>query len=183
MIKYLVVSCVMFSSFAAEAMEFRFISGMANFQGNLSSATNERMNAFGFGHRDIVQSNFATFGLGFDVLTTSTRHEANGFSFADEEELNLLVFQLMPSVCAERWHDVRTCFALGLGTVNVNSPKDRQDFGSWHYEWSVDWRAIDEMSIGFVTKYVGKVEQRMDGEDAEFWFWNYALGITYHTAN
>jgi len=164
----------------AQALEFRLLKGVANFAGDLSDGTGEGMAAYGFGDREIVESALASFGLWFDVLTTSTRHHAQGFPYQDEEKLNLLVFQLMPSMCVNKWENVRSCFSLGLGTVNVNSPKDRQDYGSWHYEWSADWRFMESVSVGFVTKYVGKVEQRRSGDDAEFWFWNYALGVSYN---
>jgi hypothetical protein len=153
---------------------FRAAYGQSRFIGDLSGATGVATSIYS---GSILSDNkFLKWGFKFDVLGAKLRHDGNRFPFESKAKLEVLCFLLQPIICTETG-DTQFCTGLGVGNVNVNSAQDRRDYGSWHYEASIRHQIYGPFSIEAITKYVGKVEQRVKGVEAEFSFVTYAAGI------
>lgn len=116
--------------------------------------------------------------LAIDVLTLSTINQSERFLFASDANLRVLAFLFIPHVCylAASQH-VSICGGIGQGTVNVNSDSNRRDYGTWNYQVQVDYYVADGWSVGLQAKYVGRVEQEIDGVDSFFTFVTAGLSV------
>jgi hypothetical protein len=61
--------------------------------------------------------------------------------------------------------------------VNVNGGEDRRDWGTWNYQVQVDVELTPWLSVMALGKLVGRVEQRVAGQDAAFSFWVASAGL------
>jgi hypothetical protein len=114
-------------------------------------------------------------GLSLDVLSTKTHHDGNVFPYRQDDEIRILAFLFLPTACLRYIGlDIQACGGIGQGTVNVNTSENRQDYGTWNYQLDLKWG--HDIVIGLMTKFVGKIEQRVEGKDSEFSF--ESLGVS-----
>ncbi len=161
---------------AVDPWGFRALAGYSRFYGDLTDARSSPTAMGSF--RRMQGEERRRWGIGFDYLKTSVRHDEQYFPHPEHTELAISCVLIMPIVC-ESAGNFETCAGLGLGTVNVNSKDVRQDYGSWHYEVSGRWFFHQHWALTAFTKYVGWVEQRNFGVDSEFAFLTYGAGVGY----
>ena len=175
-----------FTCFLASLTKVSFAGGeiatsysRARFLGDLSTEKSAPLYGFHFRHWHEPQGLSPLLnlkaGLSLDVLSIKTRHDGNVFPYRQDEEIRILAFLFLPTVCLHSNNlDMQVCGAIGQGTVNVNTDDNRQDYGTWNYQADLKWG--QEIMIGLMTKFVGKVEQRVEGRDSEFSF--ASLGVS-----
>jgi hypothetical protein len=66
---------------------------------------------------------------------------------------------------------------LGQGTFNVNADRDRRDFGTWNYQFLAELPIAGRWSAQFIGKYIGQVEQTVDGVYSKFGLSTATLGL------
>lgn len=159
--------------------EFAISYSRAKFLGDLS--TEKSAPLYGFHLRHWLEPQALSplldlrTGLSLDILSVKTRHDGNVFPYRQDDEIRILAFLFLPTFCLHSNDlDLQLCGAIGQGTVNVNTSDNRQDYGTWNYQADLKWG--HEITIGLMTKFVGKVEQRVEGKDSEFSF--ESLGIS-----
>jgi hypothetical protein len=72
---------------------------------------------------------------------------------------------------------VLLCGGIGQGTVNVNGDDNRRDYGTWNYQTSLRFFPYKGLSVGLLGKYVGRVEQQVNGRDSQFTFMSLAGSV------
>lgn len=115
--------------------------------------------------------------LGVDVLTLRATHDGSDFPYEPDQDLRVLSFLFIVHGCYEP-APVRVCAGLGEGTVNVNSATSGRDYGTWNYHLQVDyllpWAGLSVFGVG---RFVGSVEQVVQGSEASFSFWTAGAGV------
>jgi hypothetical protein len=120
--------------------------------------------------------------LAIDVLITGAQAEGGAFlGYPDGAELEVLSFLFIPMVCGAPNAVLQVCGGIGQGTVNVNAERDRRDWGTWNYQAQIDvspWPWLQFFALG---KYVGAIEQQVDGVDSSFSFFTLTggAGLTF----
>jgi len=117
--------------------------------------------------------------LSFDVLRTEAMQRRGAFPYDRGDRLDVLAFLLLPQLCGEARAGTEVCGGIGLGTVNVNTEGDRQDYGTWHYEAAARQDLTAALQLEVAAKYIGKIEQTREGDDAAFWLVTYGAGISW----
>ncbi len=115
--------------------------------------------------------------LGFEVLHVRTTATATRFPYLNGTKLNLLGFFMTPGYCARLQDSLALCAAVGIGTLNVNSQTDRQDYGTWNYELATQYLLGERGFVKVVGKKVGDVEQMVGEQSAHFWLTSVALAF------
>jgi hypothetical protein len=172
---------------AASAVAMRTGAAAADFHGELSHERARPSYFVGARYAPVSEEGGSSTwaGLGFDVLSSSVHQRHDAFPYETDQRLDVLAFLVLPHVC-HGTDGLALCGGIGLGTVNVNSPANRQDYGTWHYEASArlplaalgrDGTGRAAWNAELVAKYVGKVEQRVEERDAAFWLIAYGLGV------
>jgi len=116
----------------------------------------------------------------FDIMWTATEHRGDRFLYPAGAELDVLGFLWRPNLC---WHPdlpIEICGGIGQGTVNVNAEKDRRDWGTWNYQLQLDVALADHITVFAQGKYVGEVEQEIDGVPAAFTVLMAGGGVSAH---
>ncbi len=149
--------------------------GKARFFGDLSDEQSAPIRTLST--RIMQQQDKIVWGLGIQVLSTSTHHTGNDFPYEKNSQLKLLSFFFTPVVCSIG--QVFVCAAMGNGTVNVNAAKHRQDYGSWTYQGNLALKVLDSFAVYFGITYVGRVEQQIAERRSEFSFLSMLVGLTY----
>lgn len=153
----------------------RALGGVSGFAGDLDGSGPHPTALVG-GRRAFEDG---TIALSFDVLRTEAIQREGAFPYDSGDRLDVLAFLLLPQLCGEARAGTEVCGGIGLGTVNVNTAGDRQDYGTWHYEAAARQDLTAALQLEVAAKYIGKVEQTRAGEDAAFWFVTYGAGISW----
>lgn len=153
-------------------------SGKARFFGDLSDEQKAPISTLST--RIMQRQDHIQWGLGIQVLSTSTRHTGHEFPYEQGSRLKLLSFFFTPVICSRG--QFYACGAIGNGTVNVNATKHRQDYGSWTYQGSLSAKLMESWALSLGAAYVGRVEQQMGERKSEFSFLSILVGLTYGTA-
>lgn len=106
--------------------------------------------------------------LAIDVFWTGATHRGDVFPYPAGAELDVLGFLFIPHLCWRPAWPVAACGGIGQGTVNVNAPRDRRDWGTWNYQLRVEAEPVEHLSVFALGKYVGQVEQQVAGRDGAF---------------
>ena len=120
--------------------------------------------------------------LAIDVLITGAQAEGGAFlGYPDGAELEVLSFLFIPMVCGAPNAALQVCGGLGQGTVNVNAERDRRDWGTWNYQAQIDVSPWPWLQLFALGKYVGAIEQQVDGVDSSFSFFTLTggAGLTF----
>ena len=120
--------------------------------------------------------------LAIDVLITGAQAEGGAFlGYPDGAELDVLSFLFIPMVCGAPNAALQVCGGIGQGTVNVNAENDRRDWGTWNYQAQIDVSPWPWLQLFALGKFVGAVEQQVDGVDSEFSFFTVTggAGLTF----
>lgn len=117
-----------------------------------------------------------TAHLAFDLLLAWTTHDGDQFPYGAGADLSVRAFLFLPNLCWDLAGRTRVCAAIGQGTVNVNATGDRRDYGTWNYEIAVRQKLYGGLFAGLTAKYVGRVEQQVDGVDSQFSLATLSLG-------
>jgi len=177
---FVLIACS-FAPFARAANEYDVALdvGKARFFGDLSSDQNAPMVALSTSVTQRLEN--SRWGLGVHVIQATTSHFGDSFPFEKDADLSLLSFFFTPVICS--LGDIYVCAALGNGTVNVNSSRYRQDYGSWTYHANVSTQFLERWALTFGVKYIGRVEQQIQDKKTEFSFLSILLGLTYGSSN
>lgn len=164
----LFVAMILAASSARAAGEIATSVERASFVGDLTSE--RAVPLYGVHLRywlpDVVEQPWKG-GLSWDIMHADVRHEGDQFPYDPGASLHLLVFLITPTVCHEvGFAALDACGGIGIGTVNVNSSANRQDYGSWSYQ--LDLKREHEVRIGLMAKFIGKVEQTQAHRPSEF---------------
>ena len=118
------------------------------------------------------------FAFLLDVAKQSSRVTGKRFALEDGEEADVLNFFMVGAGCYRRlnWQN---CAGIGQGTVNVNTPNERRDFGTWNYHWLTYYGFADRMKAFLHGRYAGQVEIKSKGREADIGFKSLALGFAY----
>ena len=117
--------------------------------------------------------------LGIDMLTfRAEQQRSEGFYFK-EGPVRILSFLYIANLCTIGNPRASVCLGLGEGTVNTNGPRYRADFGTWNYHLRFAWSPVQSMSVVATGRFVGRVEQQVEGVDSAFSYWTSQLGIKY----
>jgi len=163
------------SAIAGTLYEFSLETGRSHFFGDLTSDSSAPTIAFST--RITESKKIARIGLGIHIVHVKTHHSGENFPFIHEDKLAILSFLFTPVICSPG--KLYVCGAIGNGTVNVNSINNRQDYGSWNYHSLVSYKFLARWSASFGAKYIGRVEQQINGKDAYFSFVSVLAGITF----
>lgn len=120
--------------------------------------------------------------LAIDVLITGAEAEGGAFlGYPDGAELKVLSFLFIPMVCGAPNAALQVCCGIGQGTVNVNAARDRRDWGTWNYQAQLDVSPRPWLQFFALGKFVGAIEQQVDGVDSEFSFYTLTggAGLTF----
>ena len=115
--------------------------------------------------------------LTINALFTSTHHTGSQFPYDDNAELTIRSFLFIPHLCGHLGDAVEFCGGIGQGTVNVNSEGQRRDWGTWNYQLMARFHLWKGVSAALIAKYVGKVEQEVDGVGSDFSFLTGQAGL------
>ncbi len=155
----------------------RYNAGVAGFLGDLSDDRGRLVNEVEVDTLFVQRDDGRLRGyLGISTLWTAAAHDGSAFPFDQGAELRVLSFLFVAHLCARPDAPVSLCLGLGEGTVNVNEPGDRRDFGTWNYLARLDvepWRGLVLSGQG---RFIGRVEQQVAGVDSQFSFWTAQLG-------
>ena len=113
--------------------------------------------------------------LGFEVLQVSTKAKTTRFPYISGSNLNPLGFFMTPGYCARLQESLALCASVGIGTLNVNSESNRQDYGTWNYEIATQYLLGERGFVKVVAKKVGDVEQTVGEQRSHFWLTSVAL--------
>ena len=114
--------------------------------------------------------------VAFEGLWMQTTQRGTAWPFGQGEEVSVLAFLFIPTLCAQAGGHVLFCGGIGQGTVNVNGEGEERDYGTWNYQASVKVFPTEQVSLSLVGKYVGRVEQRMASQYRYFTFLSAGLG-------
>lgn len=115
--------------------------------------------------------------LAIDALFTSTSHTGADFPYAAGADLTIRGFLFIPHLCGHLGPVVDVCGGIGQGTVNVNSTGQRRDWGTWNYQLMARFHLWKGLSAALIAKYVGKVEQEVNGVGSDFSFFTGQAGV------
>jgi hypothetical protein len=159
------------------AVALRYHVGVAGFLGDLSGDQGRLVNEAEVDTLFVQRPEGHLRGyLGITTLWTRADHDGSAFPFDGGAELNVLGFLFMANLCGRPDVPVSGCLGLGNGTVNVNEPGDRRDYGTWNYLARVDvepWRGLVLTAQG---RYIGRVEQQVAGVNSAFALWTAQAG-------
>jgi len=108
--------------------------------------------------------------LSINTLVTSATHDGDRFPFPADADLRVLSFLFVANLCYRpgESHGLGLCLGLGEGTVNINAPEDRRDYGTWNYRAGVDLALTDHLLLTANARFIGSVEQQVGGVDGAF---------------
>lgn len=106
--------------------------------------------------------------VAIDVMWTATTHTGSHFRYPAGADLRVLAFLFRLNTCWMPTERFDVCLGLGQGTVNVNAPKDRRDWGTWNYQVQTDYALTDSISVFLLGQSIGEVEQEIAGVPAAF---------------
>lgn len=175
----ILVGCIALPAKSETAYDISFETGRARFFGNLSNDQNAPTNAVST--RITQRQEFSQWGLGIHILQATTDHSGAAFPFDSKSRLNLLSFFFTPVWCSRG--SLYVCAALGNGSVNVNSRRNRQDYGTWTYHTNLAIKLHESWALSLGAKYAGRVEQQIQEKKTYFSFLSILLGITYGTSH
>ena len=117
--------------------------------------------------------------LSIDTLWTHTQHDGEQFPFPADAQLKVLSFLFVANLCWQPVQALSGCLGLGEGTVNVNAPQHRRDYGTWNYAAELDWRLASGLSLVARGRFIGRVEQQVDGVNAAFSLYTATGGLSW----
>lgn len=153
-------------------------SGAARFSGDLSNDDTQAVVDLQIETLFVRASKLPLMGyLAIDALFTSASITQPAFPFKRGEELQVRAFLFIPHLCVLPSDMVLFCGGIGQGTVNVNGDGNRRDYGTWNYQTSLRFFPYKGLSVGLLGKYVGRVEQQVNGKDSQFTFMSLAGSV------
>jgi hypothetical protein len=120
-------------------------------------------------------------GVGLDVFNMAGTAVDTEFNYSEGSQLQYLGFFITPTTCLFYEMENKVCLGVGMGTLNVNSSENRSDFGTWNYQVDYQHNFSNKIFLKIISKYIGRVEQRIEGDDSEFWLSVATLGLGYNT--
>lgn len=115
---------------------------------------------------------------GFEIFSSETTHDGSRFPFVEQARLSLLGFFISPGLCLGLdLTDI--CGALGIGTLNVNSRNNRQDYGTWNYQIDAKYWLSERFFGQIAAKKIGDVEQTVGGRASLFWLTTFVLSAGF----
>ena len=123
---------------------------------------------------DIIRTEI---GIGIDLIYLERRNGPSEFLFSPDTSMVMKGIFLIPTACFFRNVDYRLCFGLGNGTLNTNTAKNRQDYGTWNYQIDGHIQLTDKVMLKLISKYIGKIEQRIAERDSSFSLGILAMGL------
>ena len=112
-----------------------------------------------------------------EAMFTGGAHTQQAFPFAPGEALQVRAFLFIPQGCWQPTASLLWCAGIGQGTVNVNGERERRDYGTWNYQSSLRIFPYEGLSVGLVGKYIGQVEQQVEGVDSAFSLLTLGAGV------
>lgn len=117
--------------------------------------------------------------LAIAALWGETHHDGVAFPFPEGADLKVLSFVFVANLCWRSLPALEGCLGLGEGTVNINAPGNRRDFGTWNYAAELAWSPVPRLSVVGRGRFIGSVEQQVDGEDAAFSLYTGTAGLRW----
>lgn len=105
--------------------------------------------------------------LAIDTFWTGAQHQGDAFGYPPGADLDVLGFLFIPHLCWRPELPLTACLGLGQGTVNINAARDRRDWGTWNYQLQLDVALGDHATAFVIGKAVGRIEQAIDGVQAQ----------------
>jgi hypothetical protein len=117
--------------------------------------------------------------LAIAALWGDMHHDGDAFPFPEDADLKLLSFLFVANLCWRPVPSLEGCLGLGEGTVNINTPGHRRDYGTWNYAAEIDWNPIARLSVVARGRFIGAVEQQVEGVDADFSLYTATAGVAW----
>lgn len=117
--------------------------------------------------------------LSIATLWGETHHDGQDFPFPEDADLRVLSFVFVANLCWLSRPALEGCLGLGEGTVNINAPGNRRDFGTWNYAAELAWSPVPRLSVVGRGRFIGSVEQEVEGEDAAFSLYTGTAGLRW----
>jgi hypothetical protein len=164
----------------AESWGGQYSYGNADFAGQLSKniapvSNFEILTLFGHAKEYSLK-----YYLSINAISTKVTHQGNVFPYPENSSLKVLAFLFVANLCHDpeliKW---QVCGGIGQGTVNVNEANFRNDYGTWNYQLQLNYHYHHKIYFFTQIKYIGKVEIQTNGNDVQFGFYTYTLGLGY----
>lgn len=123
-------------------------------------------------------SRTAAWYTGFEIFRSEATHDGRRFPYADQATLSLLGFFFTPGIC-QGFEVIEICASIGIGTLNVNSQGNRQDYGTWNYQVESKYRIGELFFAQIDAKKIGDIEQTVEGRAAHFWLTSILFSLGY----
>lgn len=160
------------------AVALRYHVGVAGFLGDLSDDRGGIVNEAEVDTLFVQRPDGHLRGyLGITALWTHAAHDGTAFPFDTDADLRILGFLFVANLCARPDAPLAVCLGLGEGTVNVNEPGDRRDYGTWNYLARLDVEPWKGLVLTAQGRFIGQVEQQVAGVDSQFSFWTAQAGV------
>lgn len=91
----------------------------------------------------------------------------------------MLSFLFVANLCWRALPALEGCLGLGEGTVNINAPGNRRDYGTWNYAAEIDWNPLSRLWVVARGRFIGRVEQQVEGVDSEFSMYTATGGLAW----
>ena len=156
----------------AVAGEYSAGYGVAAFHGDLSKDQSAPVASFQmrfFSHFQNEETRSAPGFAGFEVVLANTVHNGHFFPYRDNAHLSLLGFFMTPGICVDTVPILNICASIGIGTLNLNSKNNRQDYGTWNYQLDGSIQITNATFFRLALKKIGDVEQTVEDRASHFW--------------
>ena len=175
---WLLLSCLLSASAATPRVGVQYSAGVSGFTGDLSDD-------FGALTQEVHIKTLYVDGraerlrgyLSMGMLTTQATHDGSDFAFPEGASLRVLSFLFVAHLCWRPTERLQGCLGLGEGTVNINAPRDRRDFGTWNYAAQLDLELTERLALVTTGRFIGSVEQQIAGRDAAFSLYTATAGL------
>jgi hypothetical protein len=174
------IMCMLLST-PLQAAEAVIAGGQAALHGDLSKDQTVPVFALQWRKQEAADPGSASLSwrpyYGFEVLHGTAKAGKTDFPYDEGASLRFLGFFMTPGLCVQRELPLAACAGIGIGTLNVNSPDNRQDYGTWNYELAIRYPLTESVLMRLAGKKVGDVEQTRQGSASHFWLTSILLGL------
>lgn len=119
-------------------------------------------------------------GIGIDVLSAQFRINSTPFPFDEGNYVNIVGLYLTPTTCFYSHTDYRVCLGIGLGSLNLSSKDNRQQYGSWNFQIDLHHQFMPDFFVKAIWKSIGDISQRVAGRPASFGLQTFSVGIGFY---
>jgi len=127
----------------------------------------------------VSKDSWMTWFFGLEMFQTKTIHEHSRFPFPAKSDLHFVGFFFSTGTCMRGTEYLAACASIGQGTLNTNADDNRQDYGTWNYQLDLKYEVTPVISVAYLVKKIGDIEQTTTGRASHFWLVVQLMGVSY----